>query len=67
MIPIHETDAWGLKEAIVWLCNMSLRTLSVKLDCKQVVDDMSSKLSINSQFVATVDTCKTSLRLLQIR
>jgi len=33
-----------------WLGSLSLSKVSIELDCKQVVDDMTKKLNINFMF-----------------
>lgn len=40
-------EAKGLKEAINCLGNLRFPSLSIKLDCKQIVDDISSNLNTN--------------------
>ena len=56
-----EAEARGLKEAIKWLGTMRFSRVSIELDCKQVVDDISSNFSTNSIFGAILNTCKPSL------
>jgi len=36
-------------------------SVSIKLDCKQVVDDISRNLSTNFMFASILNGCKTSL------
>jgi len=61
----HEAEAHGLKEAIKWLGTMSQPSMSIELDCKQVVDGISSTLGVNSMFGAILDVCKASLQKFQ--
>jgi ribonuclease HI len=56
-----EAEARGLKEAIKWLGTLRFPSVSIELDCKQVVDGISSNLSTNSMFGAILNTCKVSL------
>jgi ribonuclease HI len=36
----NEAEARGLKEAINWLDNLMFPSVSIELDCKQLVDDI---------------------------
>jgi len=59
----HEAEARGLKEAIKWLDNMSISMVSIKLDSKQIVDDIARRLNISSMFGTILDICKASLKI----
>jgi len=62
----HEAEAHGLKEAINWLGTMMrLSSVSIELDCKQVVDGISSTIETNSTFGAIIDVCKASIQKFQ--
>jgi ribonuclease HI len=57
----QEAEARGLKEAIIWLDYRGLTEVSTKLDCKQVVDDISNNIGINSKLGAILNSCKALL------
>jgi ribonuclease HI len=57
----QEVEARGLKEAIIWLCNRGLTEVSIELDCKEVVDDISNNIGINSELGTILNSCKSSL------
>jgi len=57
----NEAEARGLKEVIKWLGTLRYTSVSIELDCKQVVDGISSNLNTNSTFDAILNTCKASL------
>jgi len=57
----QEAEACSLKEAIIWLGNRGLTAVSIKLDCKQVVEDISNQIGANSELVAIINFCKASL------
>ena len=59
----HKAEARGLKEAIKLLDSMGLSKVSIELDCKQVVDNITRRLNINSMFGAIIEICKTSLKI----
>jgi len=44
---------------------MGLSKVSIELDCKQVIDDISRRLNTSSLFGAIIDICKTSLGIYQ--
>jgi len=56
-----EAEARGLKEMINWIGTLRFPSVSIELDCKHVVDGISSNLSTNSMFGAILNTCKVSL------
>ena len=62
---LHEAKAQGLNEAINLLGTMRLPSMSIELDCKQVVDDIFSTLRTNSMFKTILDVCKASLKKFQ--
>jgi len=59
---LHIAEAEGLKEAIKWLDNIGLSKVSIELDCKQVVDDITKRLNPGSMSDTIIDICKTSHR-----
>jgi len=55
----QEAEAYGLKEAIIWLGNRGLPTVSIEFDSKQVADGISNKISTDSELGAILNYCKT--------
>jgi len=56
-----EAEAKGLKEEIKWLRNLRFPSVSIELDCKQVVDENSSNFSTRSMFDAILNIYIPSL------
>jgi len=56
----RRTEAWGLKEAINFLGSMNLLRMSIELEYKQVVYDISNKHNTNSDFGAVLNVCRVS-------
>lgn len=44
---------------------MGLSKMPIKLDCNQVVDNISSNLDTNSMFESILDICKDLLKFFQ--
>ena len=57
----NEVEAKDLKEAINWFDNLRFSSVSIKLDCKQVVGGIFNNLSTNFMFGAILNGCKASL------
>jgi len=50
---------------IKWLASISLSKAFIELDCKQMIDNIFSKLNANFMFAAILDICEASLRFFQ--
>jgi len=57
----HEVEVCGLIEAIIWLGNRGLTMVSIELDYKQVVDDISNKIDSNYELGTILNYYKASL------
>jgi len=54
----YETEACGLKEAIIWLGDMGMSNVSIELDYKLVVDGILDKSTNKSEFGKIMSDCK---------
>lgn len=53
-----EAEAWGLKEAILWLGGMGTPNVSIELDCKLVTEDILDRSTNQSEFGQIVSDCR---------
>jgi len=49
---LHEAEAWGLEETIIWLGNMSLSRVYIELHYKQMIYNIHNKFSFNFKVYA---------------
>jgi len=53
-----EAEAWGLKEAILWLGEMGMSNVSIELDCKLVSEGILDRSTNQSEFGQIVSDCR---------
>jgi hypothetical protein len=60
---LHEAEARGLEETIIWVGNMSLSRVYIELDYKQMIYDIHNKFSFNFKVYAILHFLKFPLVL----
>jgi len=50
-LTLQEAEAWDLRQALIWLLNLSFTRVAIELDNKLIVDDILSKLDHKSYLV----------------